>query len=196
MESPTTYLMLDCESSSLDPERSWPVELGWLAVDARTGFALSQVEAFLVRPSRQWMDWSPASQAIHGICWRDAVKNGLDHVESLRRLTDAARNRPILVTSGWDRFWITRLVESVRGKSLPGQDLLDEAGLDIRDFRTEMRSHLSRHGAAASAITDERIDGFMRAAAAISPPRHRAGPDAMHLAVAWSLAVQSLGLGC
>src|SRR5690554_3790178 len=69
MSAPDTPSFIDFEASSLDLIDSYPIEVGVCLPDGA-------VHSWLIRPHRQWRDWSLDAEAIHGISRQTLVEKG------------------------------------------------------------------------------------------------------------------------
>lgn len=102
-----TVLFLDCEASSLHHD-SHPIEVGWCGEDG-VG------EAHLIRPAPGWDDWSPASQALHGLSREHLREHGRPHDEVAARVLEVLGAPGVGVVSDapeHDRRWLGELLRA------------------------------------------------------------------------------------
>jgi hypothetical protein len=179
-------VVLDCEASSLDQKRSWPTEVGWCVIKADNGELICGPEAYLIRPAPQWMDWSLESAAIHGIGLEELLARGRPVREVALRLLTVATGRLVVSDSHYDELWVARLF---RAAGIAER-------LFFRDFDASLRTHITLLRSTRCDNAQENVLGeagrcvnvARLAAAYLSPPTHRAGPDALYLAEVWRLA--------
>jgi DNA polymerase III subunit epsilon len=149
-------LFLDFEASSLSPDRSWPVEIGWSVL--REGEIVTS--AMLIRPRASWTEWSEASAAIHGIPRADL--DAAPDADLVAAKTDGFRDYQVVSDNpAWEQLWLDRLREG-RSKIFVG-DL---------------------HLVAAERLSPRGLDWMYERLARRKPP-HRAGPDSRRLADAF-----------
>jgi hypothetical protein len=96
---------VDFEASSLD-KRSYPIEVGWVLENGRA-------ESMLIRPERDWTDWSDAAEALHGISRCELVERGLPVAEVAARIVrELSAHDPVASAPSWDGKWLSRLLRS------------------------------------------------------------------------------------
>ena len=100
---PSMIVFLDFEASSLHVG-SHPIEVGWVNGDGRG-------ESFLLRPLRDWTDWSPASEAVHGISRTQLDAEGHDPATVAHRLHAALQAADAYYSDnpGHDGAWLCKL---------------------------------------------------------------------------------------
>ncbi|MCW1430213.1 transcriptional regulator [Novosphingobium sp. JCM 18896] len=155
---------LDFEASSLG-DRSYPIEIAWV-------FADGTFESYLIRPAAAWTDWSPVSQAIHGIGREVLLREGEAHGRVAARTIEALAGHDLVASApSWDGKWLSALL---RAAGYPRRvlqlrrsaDALREAAADI------LRPRFSGSGLEVA------INQALAAAEAPFPPAHRALADA------------------
>lgn len=156
-------VFLDIEASSLAPD-SWPLEIGcaWI------GPAGVETSEALIRPRPDWplSAWSAQAEKVHGISLAQLEAAGYS-AETVAVATDAFIGVDLVSTNPhWDAVWLARL----RGP--------ERAPLRLRLLRS----------VAAERLDPAAADRFALALLRRTAP-HRAGPDAMQLAMAWAEAV-------
>ncbi len=162
----------DCEASGVE---GYPIEIGWASLDPETGTVVS--ESHLIRPPEDWPvkeSWDRAAERLHGITLPQLRLEGRPVWEIARRMNAALDGRELFSDASQDEAWL-RL-------------LFDAAGLEptfiIR--RTDARVLISQ--VAGDRGFDEAAYARAKAKAMdLAPRRHRAEPDARHLAVLWNM---------
>lgn len=156
---------IDLEASGLG-SRSWPVEVGW-------AFADGTADSFLVRPDPSWTDdaWDPGAEALHGISRQTLLAEGVGVKDACLRLNAAFAGVKVYSDApDWDGFWLFRLF-SVAGL---------RQTFAIQDFGRLVRP-----------LAGVREEALLARAARLSPRRHRAKADAIHLQTLHRLAAES-----
>jgi hypothetical protein len=161
-------VFLDFEASSLSKD-SYPIEVGWAGEDGSE-------EAHLIRPARDWTDWDPSAEAVHGIGRETLVDQGEPHEQVARRVLEALGAHDVYVTApSWDGMWLSKLLRA--------------AGLPRHAMRMQEADE-AHVGAAIELIGGDPADPLARAEAldllrearqtvASTPPVHRALADAL-----------------
>lgn len=165
--------LVDCEASSLS-EASFPIEVGWCLADTGT------TGSALIVPETEWIDWDPASEAIHGIARGELFRSGLPARAAAELFVAATEGRILYADGSRDGAWLGRLFATA-GLVAPKVSSFDEL-LDalVRPDAEPGGDSLARDLARAErqgSIIDQAYVGAQR----IAPKRHRAGPDALHL---------------
>lgn len=145
--------ILDFEASSLS-DGSYPVTAG-LVVNG-------EVSYWIIKPQPDWIDWSLASQAIHGIKRSYLMEHGVSALQVADEMQSLLRNSPIVYSD--NPYWETRWLRC-----------LGNFHCDVRDLRELIPN--SSHAHFSTCMEQQfAIHGFTR---------HRADHDAyaMHLAV-------------
>jgi DNA polymerase III subunit epsilon len=155
-------LFLDFEASSLSPDRSRPVEIGWSVL--REGEIVTT--STLIRPRTSWTDWSDVSAMIHGIR-RDYLDAAPD-ADLVAAKTDAFRSYLVVSDSPeWEQLWLDRLREG-RSRILVGDlhlvsaERLSPRGLDWMYERLERRKPPHRAGPDSRRLADAYLYGARR----------------------------------
>lgn len=89
---------VDIEASSLLPG-SYPIEVAWVGEDGHG-------EGYLLRPEPGWTEWSPESEAVHGIAPALLWDQGLPCGVVARRVAEVlgdGRARVVSGAPGWRR---------------------------------------------------------------------------------------------
>jgi hypothetical protein len=164
---------LDCEASSLDEHRSYPIEVGWCFADA------DGAESHLIIPHPDWLDWDPQSQELHGLSRKALFEQGEPGPDVARRLIEALAGADIYADSELDGAWVTKLCGAANMAPPPAIGRFEALLYDIvpADFGDVSRMALIQEG---RRIADD-----------LAPRAHRAAADALHLR-AWHRATLRL----
>jgi hypothetical protein len=153
---------VDCEASSVDEHRSYPIEVGWCFVGD------VDAESHLIVPHPDWIDWDPQSQEIHGLSRRFLFEQGEPGPQVARRLVAALKGATAYADSDMDQLWLTKLCAAAAVTPAPTLhpfDALLQQTLQDMPYASRLKLTLeARWFADANA-----------------PRTHRAGPDALHL---------------
>jgi hypothetical protein len=111
-----TDLIVDVEASGL--ENGYPIEVA--IADCKAGI----VRAWLIRPASTWesyLDWSPASEKVHGLTHRLITQSGQDAGVVAAEIAAFAAGRPLLSDNpAFDRGWLAILFEAAtRSRMMP-----------------------------------------------------------------------------
>lgn len=159
-------VFLDFEASSL-AKRSYPIEVAWVFEDGRG-------ESHLIRPAPGWTDWDAKAQAIHGIPLSQLEREGEPHEQVARRMVEQLSDHDLHASApSWDAKWLNALL---CGAGYPKHRLrLAKTGEMIaRSVAFILGDAIPEDGRRAA------VDAVLAqvAAAEVSPPAHRALPDA------------------
>jgi hypothetical protein len=153
-------LTVDFEASCLPRHgRSFPIEVGIADASGRTW-------SWLIKPEPEWLkwDWTREAELLHGISLRCLVEEGHSSSEVMRQLNAVAGGQRVIADHYLDAQWL--------------QTLSAGAGLPP-DFRIEHVSGVIEGLQPPSSAVERAI----AASNALVPRRHRAGPDALWLAM-------------
>ena len=94
--------VLDFEASSLS-DCSYPISAG-LVVDGQCYY-------WLIKPKSDWIDWSLASQAIHGIKRSQIEEHGQDADQVCAEIRQALLEQTVIYSDNpyWEQMWLSRL---------------------------------------------------------------------------------------
>jgi DNA polymerase III subunit epsilon len=155
-------LFLDFEASSLSPDRSWPVEIGWSML--REGEIVTT--SMLIRPRTPWTDWSDVSVMIHGIRREDL--DAAPDADLVAARTDAFGSYLVVSDNpDWEQLWLDRLRETrprifVGDLLLVAAERLSPRGLDWMYERLERRKTPHRAGPDSRRLADAYLYGAGR----------------------------------
>jgi len=94
---------LDFEASSLS-DQSYPIEVAWVFEDGRA-------EAHMIAPGPGWIDWSEASEAIHGISRPALSAEGRPFAFVASRMVEALSGHDLFASApSWDGKWLSFLL--------------------------------------------------------------------------------------
>ena len=173
-----SIVFLDFEASSL-MRGSFPVEVG-LAIGG------GGVHSWLIRPAPGWEEWSPASQAVHGLTLAQLHAEGADVSTVAASVLDVCSGPDCVLASdnpSHEQIWLDRLLDAA---GLPRSLHVQDAELVyIRHARLLLQlapppdapwHHLvigSLQDEASCLVVDAHTAELQR-----RRTRHRAGPDA------------------
>ena len=105
--------ILDFEASSLS-DGSYPITAGLVTN--------GQIKYWIIKPQPDWIDWSLASQSIHGIKRSYLMEHGLSASQVAKELAVLLHNNPIVYSDNpyWESRWL---------------NCLGEFGCEVRDIR-------------------------------------------------------------
>jgi hypothetical protein len=164
---------LDCEASSIDEHRSYPIEVGWCFADTE------EAESHLIIPHPDWLDWDPQSQELHGLSRQALFEHGKPGPDVARRLLATLGGIDVYADSDLDGTWITKLFAAASVAHPPAIGRFEALLFDIvpPDLGDVSRMAL--------------IQESRRIADHMAPRTHRAAADALHLR-AWHRAALRL----
>jgi hypothetical protein len=156
--------IIDLEASGFGRD-SYPIEVGFVLEDGRTGCTL-------IRPEPGWTHWDGAAERVHGITQAVLLDRGRSVAEVARWLNDHLRGRTVY-TDAWahDYPWLARI--------------FDAAGVVPRFRVGHLRTLLDDEQALAWHSRLLEVRGHPR------PPRHRASVDAREIRAALALTLGS-----
>lgn len=101
----TIPAILDFEASGLG-RGSYPIEVGYVLGDGRTG-------CYLIRPEPDWQNWDPAAERLHGINRAQLLAHGRPAREVALLLSRELRGET-LYTDAWgsDLSWLSLLFDA------------------------------------------------------------------------------------
>jgi DNA polymerase III epsilon subunit-like protein len=106
-------VFLDFEASSLS-KKSYPIEVAWITEKGDTFSAL-------LRPIRDWTDWSADAERTHGISKERLIREGQPVNEVAHRMVKALRGHDLFASApSWDGKWLSVLL---RAAGLPRHTL-------------------------------------------------------------------------
>ena len=98
-------VFLDFEASSLS-KVSYPIEVGWIFEDGRTG-------EFLIRPAPQWTDWSEEAAGIHGIDREALTRDGVPLEDVAQTMLEVLSGHDLVASApSWDGKWLSTLLRA------------------------------------------------------------------------------------
>ena len=174
MATPTP-VFYDCEASDFE---GYPIEIGWAFADPTAGQIVS--ESHLIEPPEDWPvkeSWDRAAEKLHGISLAHLRLEGRPVLEVAQRMNPALDGRELFSDAREDEAWLKLLFTT--------------AGVEptFRISKIDARVLISQ--AAAESGLDEAASACAKALAIeIAPRRHRAEPDARHLAALWNIVTR------
>ena len=162
---------LDLEASSLEPDISFPTEVGWAFLE-RDGMRSG---ARLIKPPPAWLvpkAWNEVSADITGITLDMLEAEGIDPATAFKEFRDATGDRMLLSDNpGFDFEWLSFLA---RAAHAPPPDVYPTLEVYRRLLNNLRLGHID-----AIEINDEALR--------LTPNQHRAEPDAQRWAHRFAL---------
>ncbi len=166
MSAPDTPSFIDFEASSLDLIDSYPIEVGVCLPDGA-------VHSWLIRPHRQWRDWSLDAEAIHGISRQTLVEKGRT-VTQVAGYLNSLLSGPVYCDAWtFDSFWLHRLF---RAAEMQPQFQLESVSLLLEPAQIEQWASCR-----------------LEVVAELGLPVHRAANDARILQATWHRLTSTAG---
>lgn len=150
--------IIDCEASSFASD-SYPIEVAWCDVRG-------EIHRYLVSPrtQRNWTDWDPAAEAVHGIDRTRLVRNGWDPAFVAARIEEDLTGGTVYSDApDFDGRWLRTLFAAV-DRPLPLRlehieellipmlrrtgELVYQAVIRIDELKRELRPIMIAHHAA------------------------------------------------
>jgi hypothetical protein len=98
------HCVIDVEASGFG-HQSYPIEVGWVLGDGRTG-------CLLVRPPAHWTHWDDSAEKVHGITRETLMQHGREPVDVALRLNAELGGRTVYCDAwGHDYPWLARLFD-------------------------------------------------------------------------------------
>lgn len=167
---------LDFEASSLSRNSSYPIEVAW---NDENG----SIESHLISPAsiRDWTDWDPDSEKVHGIPRDELIRAGKPPQEVCLRMNEQLAGKTVYCDAPrYDGMWLARLF-SVGDGVLPTFEL---AGID--DLLVERLSpQIASRAYWLTEIWNMKVEARTRL-----PRQHRAAWDVEYLMEVWKIADQ------
>lgn len=174
-----TVIFLDFEASSL-MRGSFPIEVGWALPNG-------DVEAHLIVPAVGWTEWSPKSEAIHGLSLDYLIREGRPVAEVAARVLEVFSAPDAIVASDnprWEQMWLNRLMR-VADRADHGIHVQDAARIYVGEGRRLLTLAPAKEDVGYRYVADRLLDESVAIAADCQHAeakrhrvRHRAGPDA------------------
>ncbi|QEW06115.1 3'-5' exonuclease [Nitrincola iocasae] len=108
-------LIIDIEASGLDPDHSYPIEVGVYNTEKP-----SNSLSFLVRPHPDWSHWDDVAEEIHGIERAELFRDGIapdiacDQLNHYISQHADSFNRVISDAPDFDFMWLRRLFRTAQ----------------------------------------------------------------------------------
>ena len=164
---------------------SFPIEVGWCD-------HLGHGRAYLIRPTADWVEWSPQSERVHGISRRELERSG-EPVEVVARRAFAAMwavgTEIYSDNPAMDGMWLQKLLDAGGKPSV--QPILDVRKLFVRECQALLALNHEEPDTAAWHREDRRLKDRMDFVIGTveeryeGHPAHRAQPDAERLWKMW-----------
>lgn len=105
-------LIIDIEASGLDPDHSYPIEIG-VYNTAQPATSLS----FLIKPHDSWRYWDECAEEIHGISLEELTEYGIAPENACRQLNqyvnEMSSAKPYVISDApdFDYMWLKCLFQ-------------------------------------------------------------------------------------
>jgi hypothetical protein len=166
-------VIIDIEASSLDPVRSYPIEIAWSIGGGRVKSFLVNLKSVL-----DDMDWSEASEGVHGIGLEECLESGYEPIHIVNEfLGDLGDAPPYSDGPAYDYHWLRQLFK-MAGKEVPFGQIIPAADLFAKALRNNGFAPKNAIEVANAIIEDD--VGAMRA--------HRAADDVQALMIGLEIA--------
>lgn len=166
-------MIIDIEASSLDPIRSYPIEIAWSIGGGRVKSFLVNLHSVL-----DHMDWSEASEGVHGIGLDECLESGYEPIHIVNEfLGDLGDAPPFSDGPEYDYHWLRQLFK-MAGKEIPFGQVMPASDLFIKALRGNGFAPKNALEVANAIIEDD--VGAMRA--------HRAADDVQALLIGLDIA--------
>ncbi len=151
--------ILDFEASSLS-DCSYPISAGL--------HVAGHLHYWIIKPREDWIDWSLASQAIHGLKRSHLTDRGIDISQVDRQMRDVLSDINIVYSDNpyWETIWLSRIgqfnleIRDVR-ELIPAFDRKYWKLSLEKQFRTHnLTHHRADHDALALALTVYELQNF------------------------------------
>lgn len=144
--------ILDFEASSLS-DNSYPISAGLVVA--------GHVYYWLIKPKYNWIEWSPKSEAIHGLSRELIEIHGAPADKVLLEISEKLKGYAVVYSdnSEWEAMWLSRLgafdIKMVSIYTLISQKHREHFSryLDINFLKNNLDRHRADHDALAIAIT-------------------------------------------
>ena len=165
-------IFIDVEASSFSGN-SYPIEIAWNNPDA-------VIENHLINPYciKEWIDWDPASQAVHGLNRNYLSNHGEDPFIVAKRMNDFLSGVDVYSDAAeYDVFWIDQLFKATGL----------ERKFPVRDFFSLLPDEVTNgyYMSSHSILSDYQIKARKRSGVAA----HRASHDVKYLIELYMIAV-------
>lgn len=153
---------IDCEASSLSGS-SYPIEIAWSDEQG-------SIEVHLINPYfiREWTDWCPSSQHVHGLSRNYLSNHGEDPRKTAQRMNSVLNGKKLYSDApDFDDPWVRTLFQAV--------------GLTM-NFEIANANSLLQN-------LNPNNESYKRQARKIAGPAHRAGVDVAYLLELYRLCI-------
>lgn len=164
-------IFIDVEASSFSGD-SYPIEIAW-NIDAN-------IENHLLNPYfiKEWVDWDPASQAVHGLSRNYLSEHGKDPLSVAKRMNQVLSGQDVYSDAAeYDVHWIDQLFKATGLKRQ----------FYIRDFFSLLPIEITNGNfmSSSSILSEYKIKARKRA----NVPAHRANHDVKYLIELYMMTV-------
>ena len=151
-------LIIDIEASGLDPDHSYPIEIGiYNTTQPKTSLS------FLIKPHDDWNYWDDIAEEIHGISINELLEYGISVYDACNRLnqyvTEMSPHKPCVISDApdFDFMWLRCLFLSTNIRMQFKVDGIDSILEPSR--QATLFAELERQDMPHRALADARIIG-------------------------------------
>ncbi len=102
-------IFIDFEASSLSVAHSYPIEVAFTSEKDGKNLFYSK----LIKPSKNWLDWSDDAENLHGIKLEDLKYNGEDVKQIAQEMNELLSGQVVYADGGsYDQMWCRKLFEA------------------------------------------------------------------------------------
>lgn len=152
--------ILDFEASSLS-DNSYPISAGLMVA--------GHVYYWLIKPKYNWIEWSPKSEAIHGLSREFIEMHGVPADKVLLEISEKLKGYVVVYSDNpeWEAMWLNRLgaldIKIVSIYTLIAQKQREHFSLylDINFLKNNLERHRADHDALAIALTLKQLSSTL-----------------------------------
>lgn len=159
-------LIIDIEASGLDPDHSYPIEIGIFNTEnPATSFS------FLIQPDPAWNYWDECAEEIHGIAPETLIEDGVSLETACHRLNSYivhhnSIGKPVVISDApdFDFMWLRCLFIKAKVRMLfkvSGIDSVLEPGRQAHLFAELERQEMPHRALADARIIGEILQGYV-----------------------------------
>jgi hypothetical protein len=167
-------VFLDFEASSLARD-GYPIEVAWV-------FETGEAEAHLIRPAPPWIDWDTGAQRLHGVSRQTLFRDGEPHDSVAARVVEQLSGHAVFASApSWDGKWMSLLL---RAAGFPRHAIRVRATEEaLVEAAREAWRDAGLAGPPSGVV--KAIVQQARTRVVLTPPAHRALPDAEQERQVW-----------
>lgn len=151
--------ILDFEASSLS-DNSYPISAGLVIA--------GHVHYWLIKPKYNWIEWSPKSEAIHGLSREFIETHGVPADKVLQEISEKLKGYAVVYSDNpeWEAMWLGRLgtldikIISIYTLIKHRQREQFPLRLDVNFLKNSLDRHRADHDALAIALTVKQLSSW------------------------------------